>query len=304
MSGEAEKRCGIVAVIGAPNAGKSTLINALVGSKVTIVSSKPQTTRTVVRGIAMHDRTQVIFADTPGIFLPRKKMERAMVGAAWSSEKDADAVMVVVDALKGKPDGSTRHIIEKVAENRAGRPCILVLNKADKARKENLLLLAATLNKEFAFDATFMVSALREDGVKDILSWLSRKLPAGEWAYPEDDVSDMPMRLMAAEITREKLFRGLHEELPYGLTVETEEWENFEDGSIRIGQVIFIARAAHKPILLGRAGTQIKEIGEESRRELETILETRVHLNLFVKVQENWQDDPDRYAPWGLDSSS
>lgn len=298
------QRCGFVAVLGAPNAGKSTLINGWVGAKVSIVSAKVQTTRSLVRGIAVHKDSQIIFVDTPGIFRPKKRFEKAMVAAAWQGEADADLIVLVVDASRKKIDSDTADIIGRLADQKDERPRILVLNKVDKADKENLLALTATLNSKLEFAATFMVSALKNDGLKDVLDWLAAHLPEGEWHFPEDEVSDMPLRLLAAEITREKLFNALYQELPYALAVETESWEDFENGSVKISQVIYVARDSHKAIVLGKGGAQIREVGEAARIELEGILETRVHLKLFVKVQENWDEDPEKYRIWGLDYSA
>ncbi len=298
------QRCGIVTVIGAPNAGKSTLVNSWVGSKVSIVSPKVQTTRCLVRGIALKGESQVVFVDTPGLFDPQKRLEKAMVSAAWQGTADADLIILVVDASRKKIDPNTASIVEKLARQDRPIPCVLVLNKVDQAPKENLLKFTASLNEQVSFDATFMVSALNNDGCDDVLAYAADKVPEGEWLFPEDQVSDMPMRLLAAEITREKLFLRLYQELPYSLTVETESWEDFDDGSIKINQVIYVARDTHKGIVLGKGGQQIKEIGEKSRMELEEILETKVHLKLFVKVQEGWSEDSEKYRIWGLDYSS
>lgn len=295
-------RFGSVAVLGAPNAGKSALINTLVGGKVSIVSPRVQTTRTLVRGIFTKGASQVVLVDTPGIFMPGKRLERAMIAAAWEGEEGADIAALVVDAARGRVGAETQSIIKKLSAS--GRPAVLILNKADKAQKEDLLKMAAALNAAMAFEATFMVSATMRDGTQDVAEWLAAHVPEGAWMFPEDEIGDMPLRLLAAEITREKLFRALHHELPHALTVETESWETFEDGSARIGQVIYVQRDSQKAIVLGRAGSQIGEVGEAARRELEGILGARVHLKLFVKVEEGWQDDPERYAPWGLDSSA
>ena len=303
MSGPAQ-RCGIVAVIGAPNAGKSTLINTLVGTKVTIVSPKVQTTRSLVRGIAMHGGSQIVFVDTPGIFSPKKRLERAMVAAAWEGEADADMSVFIIDATRRQPDDENAAIIAQLKDRGAGKNLILVLNKIDDMDRDRLMALSAKLNAALDFTATFMISALKRDGTDDLLQWLAARMPEGPYLFAEDQVSDMPMRLLAAEITREKLFHNLHQELPYALTVETENWEQFDDGSVKIDQVIYIAREAHKPIILGRGGQSIKKIGEAARREMEDILEQRVHIKLFVKVRENWVDDPDRYRLWGLDPSA
>lgn len=296
-----QARCGFVTVIGAPNAGKSTLINALVGSKVSIVSPKVQTTRTMVRGIIVKDRSQIVFIDTPGIFAPKERLEKAMVAAAWQGQDEADIVMLMVDASRKKIDADTRAIIDRLAEVKGNTPCILLLNKFDKADKKTLLDMASELNRKLDFTATFMISALNQDGTQDVMDWLVKNVPQGVWHYPEDQISDMPARLLAAEVTREKLFRALYQELPYALTVETEKWEEFDNGDIKISQVVFVARETHKAIVLGKGGAQIKKIGEASRLELQDIFECKVHLKLFVKVDEKWLDDKERYEVWGLD---
>ncbi len=294
-------RAGFVAVIGAPNAGKSTLINALVGTKVSIVSSKVQTTRTRVLGIAMQENAQIVFVDTPGIFRAgeNKRLERAMVAAAWEGTADADHVLLVVDASRGftKDVGA---IVGRLAET-PGRPVALALNKIDRLRPPALLELSKKMNDAFPFSATFMISALKERGTPDLLKWLGKTLPEGPYMFPEDHVTDMPMRLMAAEITREKLFHALRQELPYELTVETEKWEDFDDGSVKIDQVIVVAREGHKKIILGEGGEMIGRVGQLAREELEEIMETRVHLKLFVKVRENWMEKAEHFALWGLD---
>ncbi len=289
--------------MGAPNAGKSTLINSLVGTKVTIVSDKVQTTRTLVRGIALYEQTQVIFIDTPGIFSPSKRLERAMVAAAWQGGEEADIIMVVIDASRKKiPDRETDRILKRLKDYPA--PAILVLNKIDQIRHEALFAIAQTMSGLHDFTAVFMVSALKDNGVKDILRFAAKHLPESEWIFPEDEVSDMPMRLMAAELTREKFFCGLYRELPHSMTVETESWEPFDDGSIRIGQIVYVERESQRKIVLGSGGDTIRKAGESARRELEGILETRVHLKLFVKVRGDWSEDPERYVPWGLDFSA
>lgn len=298
---QTQTRCGFVTVIGAPNAGKSTLINALVGSKVSIVSPKVQTTRTMVRGIIVKDRSQIVFIDTPGIFAPKERLEKAMVAAAWQGQDEADIVMLMVDASRKKIDADTRAIIDRLAEVKGSTPCILLLNKFDKADKKTLLDMASELNRKLDFTATFMISALNQDGTQDVMDWLVKNVPQGVWHYPEDQISDMPARLLAAEVTREKLFRALYQELPYALTVETEKWEEFDNGDIKISQVVFVARETHKAIVLGKGGAQIKKIGEASRLELQDIFECNVHLKLFVKVDEKWLDDKERYEVWGLD---
>lgn len=296
-----ETRCGFVAIIGAPNAGKSTLINALTGAKVSIVSAKIQTTRVPVRGIAMHGQSQIIFIDTPGIFSPGKRLERAMVASAWEQQTEADAIVLVADCSRKKIDRDTRDIVTRLSESGNKKPVILVLNKVDHVNRQTLLPRAKEMNDLYPFSATFMISAIDGNGVPDLLKHLAAQMPAGEWMYPEDQVSDMPDRLLAAEITREKLFEKLYSELPYALTVETESWETPEDGSLVIGQVIFVTRDSHKPIILGKGGAQIKSVGEEARHDLEVIFERRVRLNLFVKVRENWTEDSAHYQLWGLD---
>ena len=292
-------RCGFVALIGAPNAGKSTLLNTLVGTKVAIVSPKVQTTRSRVLGILTEGTAQIVFVDTPGIFKPRRRLDRAMVAAAWAGAAEGDLVLLLVDAaLKGVRE-ETRGIVEKLAQTQ--RKAILILNKIDAVRHEVLLSLAADLNATGVFTDTFMISALTGSGVDDLRRHLAAHLPEGPWLFPEDQVSDMPMRLLAAEITREKLFLRLQQELPYAVAVETESWEEQPDGSVRISQIIYVQRDGQKAIVLGRGGQMIKAIGTAARLELEEITEQRVHLALFVKVRENWLDDPARYSVWGLD---
>jgi GTPase len=296
---EAATRCGFVALIGAPNAGKSTLLNTLVGTKVAIVSPKVQTTRSRVLGILTEGATQIVFVDTPGIFKPRRRLDRAMVAAAWGGAAEADLVLLLVDSsLKGVRE-ETRGIVEKLAQTQ--RKAILILNKIDAVRHEVLLTLAADLNASGVFTDTFMISALTGSGVNDLRRHLAGHLPEGPWLFPEDQVSDMPMRLLAAEITREKLFLRLQQELPYAVAVETEDWEEQKDGSVRISQIIYVQRNGQKAIVLGHGGQMIKAIGTAARLELEEITEQRVHLSLFVKVRENWLDDPARYSVWGLD---
>ena len=292
------QRCGFIAVLGAPNAGKSTLVNRMVGTKVSIVSNKVQTTRTRVLGIALRDAAQLIFIDTPGIFQPRRRLDRAMVAAAWSGAADADVSLLLIDATEGvKRDAEA--IIERMkAEDRRAH---LVLNKVDKVKKPELLALTQQLVDTGVFDEVFMVSALKGQGVEDLVGFLANHMPEGPWHFPEDQVSDMTERLLAAEITREKLYLQLHQELPYATTVETETWEERKDGSVKIDQVIYVVRDSQKSIILGKGGQQIKKIGEASRKELEEILDCRVHLFLFVKVREKWGDDPERYSEWGLD---
>ena len=289
---------GFVAVVGAPNVGKSTLINLLVGTKVSIVSPKVQTTRTRVLGICMNGAVQVIFIDTPGIFQPRRRLDRAMVAAAWGGAGDADHVLLLVDAARGIDD-NTRDIIDKLRGS--GRRAVLAINKVDIVKKPDLLTLTATLQDPDLFTKTFMISATSGDGVNDLLAYLAGLLPAGPWLFPEDQVSDMPERLLAAEITREKLYLELHQELPYATTVETESWEYKPDGSVRISQVVYVERDTQKAIVLGKGGRQIKRIGVKARQELQEILDTNVHLFVFVKVREKWGDDPERYRDWDLD---
>ena len=285
-------------MIGAPNAGKSTLINALVGSKVAIVTPKVQTTRTLLRGIAMEGPAQLIFIDTPGIFAPRRRLDRAMVTTAWTGAHDADVVAVLIDAKAGLND-EAEAILKKLDEVR--KPKVLILNKVDLVEKAKLLALAQAANERGKFDATFMVSALSGSGVADVRKWLAEHVPAGPWHYPEDEVSDAPLRQLAAEITREKLYLKLHQELPYQSTVETETWTERKDGSVRIEQTIYVERESQKKIVLGKSGQSIKAIGEASRRELAQIIEKPVHLFLFVKVREGWGDDPERYRQMGLE---
>jgi GTP-binding protein Era len=291
-------RCGFIALIGAPNAGKSTLINALVGSKVAIVTPKVQTTRTLLRGIAMEGSAQFVFLDTPGIFAPRRRLDRAMVMTAWSGAHDADIVAVLIDAKTALSDDAET-LLTKLEEVR--QPKMLILNKVDLVEKSKLLALAQAANEKAKFDATFMISATKGDGVADVRQWLASNVPLGPWHYPEDEVSDAPVRQLAAEITREKLYLKLHQELPYQSTVETESWTERKDGSVRIEQTIYVERDSQKKIVLGKGGQSIKAIGEAARRELVEILEKKVHLFLFVKVREGWGDDPERYRQMGLE---
>ncbi len=296
--GEGGTRCGFIALIGAPNAGKSTLINALVGSKVAIVTPKVQTTRTLLRGIAMEGQAQLVFLDTPGIFAPRRRLDRAMVTTAWSGAHDADIVAVLIDVKSGLNDDAEA-LLKKLQEVR--QPKVLILNKVDLVEKARLLALAQAANDTARFAATFMISATKGDGVADVRQWLAAHVPAGPWHYPEDEVSDAPVRQLASEITREKLYLKLHQELPYQSTVETESWTERKDGSVRIEQTIYVERDSQKKIVLGKGGQSIKAIGEASRRELAEILEKKVHLFLFVKVREGWGDDPERYRQMGLE---
>ena len=294
----AETRCGFVALIGAPNVGKSTLVNALVGSKVTIVSRKVQTTRALIRGIVIEDNAQIILVDTPGIFLPKRRLDRAMVSTAWSGAHDADLVCVLLDAKAGI-DEEAEAILTKLAT--VAHPKMLVLNKIDLIPREKLLALAQAANERMAFQHTFMISALSGDGVDDLRKTLARSVPPGPFHYPEDQMSDAPLRHLAAEITREKIYRRLHQELPYQSTVETDTWTERKDKSVRIEQTIFVERESQRKIVLGKGGATIKSIGADSRKEIAEILGVPVHLFLFVKVRENWGDDPDRYREMGLE---
>ncbi|MBM7483096.1 MULTISPECIES: GTPase Era [Bradyrhizobium] len=299
-SGEAPTatRCGFVALIGAPNVGKSTLVNALVGAKVTIVSRKVQTTRALIRGIVIENNAQIILVDTPGIFLPKRRLDRAMVSTAWSGAHDADLVCVLLDAKAGI-DEEAEAILTKVASVKHEK--ILVINKVDLVQREKLLALAQAANERMAFAKTFMIAAISGDGVDDLRRTLSEIVPPGPFLYPEDQMSDAPMRQLAAEITREKIFRKLHQELPYQSTVETDKWEERKDKSVRIEQTIFVERESQRKIVLGAGGATIKSIGADSRKEIGEILGVPVHLFLFVKVRENWSDDPDRYREMGLE---
>jgi GTP-binding protein Era len=291
-------RCGHVALIGAPNAGKSTLLNRLVGQKLAIVTPKPQTTRTRLLGITIEGAAQIIYVDTPGIFAPRRRLDRAMVAAAWSGAEDADQTVLLVDAARGV-DRDTRRILDRLAER--GRESILALNKIDLVRRDSLLALADMLSRESKFDPVFMISGRTGDGVGDLKRHLASAVPQGPWLFPEDQLSDMPERVIAAEVTREQLFLQLRDELPYGSTVETERWDDRGDDSVRIEQVIFVQRPSQRAIVLGEGGQRIKAIGARARAELERMLDRRVHLFLFVKVRENWVEDRERYSALGLD---
>ena len=291
-------RCGYVALIGAPNAGKSTLLNRLVGQKLAIVTPKVQTTRSRLLGIATAADAQLIFVDTPGIFAPRRRLERAMVAAAWAGAADADVTVLLVDAAHGVDDG-VRHIVERL--KRAKRRSLLALNKVDVVHREKLLGLAADLDKAGAFDRIFMISGLTGDGVDDLYRHLAEVVPPGPFLFPPDQVSDAPERFLAAEVTREQVFLQLHDELPYSATVETESWEERTDGSVRIEQVIYVRRQGQRAIVLGEGGKRIKAIGARARAELGAMLERRVHLFLFVKVREGWLDDPQRFQAMGID---
>jgi GTP-binding protein Era len=291
-------KCGFVALIGAPNAGKSTLLNALVGSKVTIVSHKVQTTRALIRGIAIENKSQLIFVDTPGIFSPKRRLDRAMVTTAWSGAHEADLVAVLIDARKGL-DEEAEALMGRLAEVKG--PKILILNKIDLIPRDTLLLLTKIANEKAKFESTFMISALKGDGVTDLKAWLADRMPLGPWLYPPDQMSDAPMRQLAAEITREKLFERLHQELPYHSTVETEQWKELRGGDIRIEQTIYVERESQRKIVIGKGGQALKAIGEAARREIADITEQKVHLFLFVKVREGWGDDPERYRAMGLE---
>jgi GTPase len=297
-SEETGRRCGFIALIGAPNVGKSTLINALVGTKVTIVSHKVQTTRTLLRGIAIEGEAQLVFIDTPGIFAPRRRLDRAMVSTAWAGAHDADIVGVLIDAKRGiDAEGDALLDGLKAVPQRK----VLVLNKIDLVEKPALLALAQAANARADFGATFMISALSGDGVADFKRWLAAAVPAGPWHYPEDQITDAPLRQLAAEITREKLYLRLHQELPYQSTVETASWQERNDGSVRIEQTIYVERESQRKIVLGKGGQTIKAIGAEARREIAEVIEQPVHLFLFVKVREGWGDDPERYREMGLE---
>jgi GTPase len=291
-------RCGFVAVIGATNVGKSTLVNALVGTKVSIVTPKVQTTRALIRGIAIQGQAQLILVDTPGIFAPRRRLDRAMVDGAWAGTRDADLVAVVIDASKGVEDDDEA-IVKTLAE--VGVAKTLVLNKIDLVAKPKLLDLAQALNNQATFAATFMISARSVNGVAELKDFLAAHLPVGPWLYPADQISDAPMRQFAAEITREKLYMRLHQELPYRSTVETETWKELKDGSVRIEQIIYVERESQRKIVLGKGGQTIKAIGAAARTDIAAALEHPVHLFLFVKVREGWADDPERYRGMGLE---
>ena len=293
-----ETRCGFVALIGAPNVGKSTLVNALVGSKVTIVSRKVQTTRALIRGIVVEDNAQIILVDTPGIFAPKRRLDRAMVSTAWSGAHDADLVCVLIDARAGLDDEADA-ILKKLES--VNHPKMLVLNKIDLVPREKLLALAQKANERMTFEQTFMVAALSGDGVDDLRRALAKAVPPGPFHYPEDQMSDAPMRHLAAEITREKIYRHLHQELPYQSTVETDSWTDRKDNSVRIEQTIFVERDSQRKIVLGKGGATIKAIGADARKEIAEIVGQPVHLFLFVKVRDGWGDDPERYREMGLE---
>ena len=294
-------RAGFVALIGEPNAGKSTLLNRMVGAKVSIVTHKVQTTRARIRGIAMEGEAQIVFVDTPGLFRPRRRLDRAMVKAAWGGAADADIVVLLIEAHRGLTEGVQAILDRVAAELPKGKPVALAINKIDRVKAEALLKLTEEMNAAYPFAKTFMISAERGHGVGDLKAWLGAELPEGTWFYPEDQIADLPLRMIAAEVTREKLTLRLHEELPYQLTVETERWEEKTDGSARIDQVVYVARAGHKGIVLGHKGETIKAVGQAARAELMAFLDRPVHLFLQVKVRENWQEERERYSEMGLE---
>jgi len=293
-------KAGFVALIGEPNAGKSTLLNTMVGSKISIVTHKVQTTRARIRGVALEGESQIVFVDTPGLFKPRRRLDRAMVAAAWSGAADADIVVFMVEAHRGITPG-VRAILEELKEMAEHRPIALAINKIDRVSSEALLELTEDLNGQLAFAQTFMISASKGYGVGDLKTWLAQSLPEGPWLYPEDQIADLPMRMIAAEITREKLTLRLHQELPYQLTVETENWQERKDGSVRIEQVVYVMRDGHKGIILGNKGETIKAVSMTARRELSEMLERTVHLFLQVKVRQGWLEEAQRYSAMGLD---
>ncbi|SDI90426.1 GTPase Era [Lutimaribacter saemankumensis] len=293
-------RCGFVALIGEPNAGKSTLTNRMVGAKVSIVTHKVQTTRARIRGVALQGDTQIVFVDTPGLFKPRRRLDRAMVAAAWGGAADADVVVLLIEAHRGVTEG-VEAILAELPEVAKGRKVALAINKIDRVEAPVLLALTKDMNDRYDFAETFMISAEKGHGVEDLKTWLAGELPEGPWLYPEDQIADLPLRMIAAEMTREKLTLRLHQELPYQLTVETENWEERKDGSARIDQVIYVARDGHKGIILGKKGETIKAISKAAREELEEFLGRRVHLFLQIKVRENWLDEAERYSEMGLD---
>jgi GTPase len=300
-----ETRCGFVAVIGAPNAGKSTLVNRLVGTKVSIVSRKVQTTRMRVRGVVIEGQSQIILVDTPGIFQPRRNLDRAMVSAAWAGAADADLVCLIVDApdLARAPTGLAAKDTARIVEglNAARRPAVLILNKIDEMRRDDLLPLVERLKGQAAFDAVFMISAAKGDGTKDLVRHLAVAVPPGRWAYPADQAADIPLRLLASEITRERIYDRLHQELPYATNVVTEQWQEMKDGSVRIDQTVFVERDGQKAIVLGKGGAAIKTLGSAARTEMEALFGHKVHLFLHVKVRENWSEDPAHYRELGLE---
>lgn len=296
-------RCGFVALIGEPNAGKSTLLNRMVGAKVSIVTHKVQTTRTRIRGVAIHDDAQIVFVDTPGLFRPRRRLDRAMVASAWAGAGDADVVVLMIEAHRGITEGVEAILSALDEQIPTSATLALAINKIDRVQRDRLLELTAELNQRHAFAATFMISAEKGYGVDDLKDWLAQQLPEGPWHYPEDEISDLPLRLLAAEITREKLTLRLHQELPYQLTVETENWEDQKNGDARIEQIIYVARDGHKGIVLGKGGETIKAVGAEARADIAELIGRKAHLFLTVKARPNWQDEPERYAQIGLDFS-
>jgi GTPase len=297
----AQTRAGFVALIGEPNAGKSTLLNKMVGAKVSIVTHKVQTTRARIRGIAMAGAAQIVFVDTPGLFRPRRRLDRAMVKAAWGGAADADVIVLLIEAHRGLTSG-VQAIIDRMRDQiPQGQPVALAINKIDRVKSESLLALAQAMNEAFPFRETFMISAEKGYGVEKLRDWLAGQLPLGPWFYPEDQIADLPMRMIAAEMTREKLTLRLHEELPYQLTVETEKWEDKPDGTTRIDQLIYVARDGHKGIVLGNGGETIKVIGQAARAEISEFLGRTVHLFLQVKVRPNWLEEAERYSEMGLD---
>ncbi|WP_420547653.1 GTPase Era [Curvivirga sp.] len=291
-------RAGFVALIGAPNAGKSTLLNRFVGTKVSIVTHKVQTTRSRVLGVVIEDDAQIVFVDTPGIFAPKRRLDRAMVRAAWDGAKDADVVVLMVDAMVGLKD-EVKAIIQNLQEN--NRKAVLALNKIDKVKREELLTLTAELDESGVFTDIFMISALNGDGASDLLKLLCEKIPQSPWLFPEDQITDMPLRMMAAEVTREKLFINVHQELPYELAVETETWEEFKNGSVKIEQTVYVRRESQRSIILGKDGQRIKKIGADAREELTEMFGRKVHLFLYVKVRERWEENSNFYMQWGLE---
>ena len=293
-------RCGFVALIGEPNAGKSTLLNTMVGAKVSIVTHKVQTTRARIRGVALEGEAQIVFVDTPGLFRPRRRLDRAMVAAAWGGAADADLVVLLIEAHRGLTPG-VEAILETLRARASGQTVALAINKIDRVKAEHLLGLAQQMNAAFPFAQTFMISAEKGYGVADLRTWLAGALPEGPWLYPEDQIADLPMRMIAAEITREKLTLRLHQELPYELTVETESWEERKDGSARIDQMIYVARDGHKGIVLGKGGETIKAISQAARTEIAEFNGRRIHLFLQVKVRPNWLEEAERYSVMGLD---
>lgn len=293
-------RAGFVALIGEPNAGKSTLLNRMVGAKVSIVTHKVQTTRARIRGVALEGPSQIVFVDTPGLFRPRRRLDRAMVAAAWGGAADADVVVLLIEAHRGVTAG-VKTILETLRDRVGTRPVALAVNKIDRVKAESLLVLAQEMNEAFPFERTFLISAERGHGTQDLKAWLAAQMPEGPWLYPEDQLADLPLRMIAAETTREKLTLRLHQELPYELTVETENWEERPDGSARVDQIVYVARDGHKGIVLGKGGETIKAVGQAARIDMEAFMGRKVHLFLTVKVKENWLEDPERYGEMGLD---